>query len=1103
MTFSFSPPTQETDLASGVCISTPGAEPYQAAACLLQSTLEDVLSSSVEILPDNQQAFSGRHVIALGNMMDSAFLRALYFRAYDLTDRAWPSPGGWAIRTVPHSVEDVGQTIVVGVSRAEDVINAAGELAGEIETKGPVLPYLHRVQPGQWSHMYLKPAGELLAQGDHDLEQKSIGGGGGDWVYMAEIAAIGMLALQTGDQDLTTMFCRQICTFVKTRWFHRQLEDPPLIHGRIRILLLPFAMLENNPGLTRAQREEALEGLLALYRSTEGAGNTRLLNEIGVNRVRQNHQTRSALDLYYGGRYFHQVHGLQEGRSWMQLAGEFFEPQMASNKPVCDSWWHQWMSSMFDTADFAMASGRTDYFTSRPFLEGADRALIAYSNLEKVPLQYLLMAAAVTENSAYLQLCRTADEQGLAERAVRQHEDPLRTWMAGHQAVEPGEVGRMGVAPLSRLFYDSIESYEEFTPKGVYLRNVPYEETFDKIFFRSGWTDDDEYLLLDGISGGSHSYQDANCIVRFTSRGKTWFGGSAGMDPASVRDHVGVSVAVNGAGPGFESRYAALRYLREEASASVAGTCISYPDQANWYRHIVHCRAGWFLVIDEFEAQCAGEFLMEGRWQVLGEATLSGGELCSMQGDVRLMMRHVGSDAQELVAFPHTRTTNGMQWNQRCMRNLRPGEGIRIATLFWADWSDRNFELSAEPSGFLVRGDGKEFSVSLDANAKTPEFRAGGVVLPGRAAELGFADSTLFRIHRGGMKPDWEGVCDGPVSAIARLAAGCCVGDEKGGIRAFDSEGEMHWNSRIPGGVRAIAELYDGGVIAGGDEETLHRLDSTGKEIWSHRIVWQPMNWDRWSRMNCTVVSLAAGDIDGDGRQEILVGCADRHLYAFDDEGAQMWRSGCQWGPPVCLALAHLNGKPFMQVLAGMANPAIHGCVRVYDATGECVQTLYRPDVMCWSIPSWSKCIRTVDIDGDGCDEVISGLDTNHRQLIVYQGDGKVMWDADLGGGVSAVETAGGRVYAGATNGYVHCFDAEGNRLWCRFLIAPVIGLAPSRSAGCIVALEDGTVINLDTYGEIEASRRRPGKSTTANCTDDGLVVGREDGTVEFYAHAN
>ena len=47
---------------------------------------------------------------------------------------------------------------------------------------------------------------------------------------------------------------------------------------------------------------------------------------------------------------------------------------------------------------------------------------------------------------------------------------------------------------------------------GCMLRTVPYEQTFDKVYFRSGWTDDD-YLLLDGISGGSHSYQDGNCIV--------------------------------------------------------------------------------------------------------------------------------------------------------------------------------------------------------------------------------------------------------------------------------------------------------------------------------------------------------------------------------------------------------------------------------------------------------------------------------------------------------------------------------------------------------------------------------------------------------------
>ena len=82
-------------------------------------------------------------------------------------------------------------------------------------------------------------------------------------------------------------------------------------------------------------------------------------------------------------------------------------------------------------------------------------------------------------------------------------------------------------------------------------------------------------------------------------------------------------------------------------------------------------------------------------------------------------------------------------------------------------------------------------------------------------------------------------------------------------------------------------------------------------------------------------------------------------------------------------------------------------------------------------------------MNGDGCEEVLSGVDTNHRQLIVYGGDGKVLWDADVGGAVLSVAVADGRVYAGASNGYVQCFEDDGTRLWSCFLAAPVIGLSP------------------------------------------------------------
>ena len=109
------------------------------------------------------------------------------------------------------------------------------------------------------------------------------------------------------------------------------------------------------------------------------------------------------------------------------------------------------------------------------------------------------------------------------------------------------------------------------------------------------------------------------------------------------------------------------------------------------------------------------------------------------------------------------------------------------------------------------------------------------------------------------------------------------------------------------------------------------------------------------------------------------------------------------------------------------------------------------------------------------------------------------MWDADLGGAVLSVEFNDGHVYAGASNGYVQCFESDGKRLWSRFLAAPVVGLSPGAGCGCLVALEDGRVVGLNGNGEI----RRSGGGITATAAaawpDGGLLVGRRDGSVECF----
>ena len=1094
---SFRKPVHRTDFAAGVCISAPDGDLYQAAAKRLQSALKDVLSDGVEILPDTRLDAGGRHVIVLGNMMDSAFVRTMYFRAYDLTDRIWPGPGGWVIRTAPDSLEDAGHVIVVGVSQADDVEDAAGALSRTIRASGAELPFQYHVNLGRWADLYLKPAQERLNQGDEALEREFTSGPG-DWTYMWAISEIGMLAVQTGLEELIPMFCRQIRNFARTRWFERHLPDPPQIHGFLRTMLLPFTVLENHPGLPGDQREETLEAFLGLYRSTEGAGNAGFLNHVGVDRVRQNHQTMSGLDLFYGGRYFHQVHGLSEGRAWMKLAEVFFAPQMTSNKPVCDSWGHQWAFSLFNTADYALASGKTDYLTSKPYLEGVDRALVAHSNLEGGPQQYMLMAAAVTGNDEYLQLCGTSDEDALAGKAVRTNVEPFRTWVTGRGAATPERMGRVGVAPLSRLFYDSLEDIGGFAPEGVYLRDVPFEQTFDKVYFRSGWTDDDDYLLLCGISGGSHSYQDGNCIVRYTGRGKNWFGGRVG--PASIRDHNGVSVAVDGAGPGCESRYAALRYFSEGERLSASGTSMGYPGQADWNRHIVNSRDGWFLVIDEVRAKAEGEYLIECRWHVYGEVESSGGTLYAVQENTRLEMRHTGCGSQKLIPVTSALAEGGTRWVQRSLKSLKPGEGVRFATLFWSDEGtrQRTFAMSAEASGYRVEGEGTVATVSLSAGRDEVRISEDAAVLPTWGVALDGSDAGPFVAEKGEAKPGWRGSCGAPVTAIDAWEGGCFAGDDDGGITAFDRNGERRWTHRLSGRVRTVLALADGGVVAGGDGEAVRRLDASGQEVWTHQLEWQPMNWDYWTWLNCKVLSLASGDIDGDGTDEILAGCADRHVYAFDEGGALLWRSACQWGPPTCLAVVRLSDGDGRQVLAGMADPSIHGCVRVFDARGACVKTLSRPDIMSWSIPSWSKCLRAADLNGDGVDEVLSGVDTNHRQLIVYGGDGEVLWDADAGGAVLSVAYTEGRIFAGASNGYVQCFETGGDRLWHRFLAAPVFGLSPGEGGGCLVALGDGRTVGLDGSGEVGWSSGGNAITAAAAFPGGGLLVGRRDGVVEY-----
>ena len=1147
-----SPKIEEVVLANGVSVVTPDQPEYRRAAERLCGTLaesgcasvtevaDDALegsgcfslpetplgaagldgrpqlgpgesgTSSVAGLPHHADGLGGRPVVALGNMMDSAFLRRLYFASHDLVDRAWPGVGGWVLRTMPCSLPGLGPVIIVGVSDRADVAGAVERFIELLGEHGAALPVLHEVKLGRGAELYLEPAQQFLQDPNQRLDQI---GGSGDWDYMMAIARMGMLAVKTGHVELIPRFLREIAHFVEVRLTHRERQDPIMIHGLLRLMLSPFALLEHHAAVAPDDRLRTLEAFLALYRSTEGAANASLLNDIAHPRVRQNHGTRSAADLYYGGRYFAQAHGLQEGVEWMELAHQFFAPQLESSKPVCDSWGHQWAASLYNTAEYALMAGNAEYLSGEVFRQGVDRALMAHGNLESRPLLYLLMAAAVTGQDEYLKPCRVDDEEDLVQRAVQSlgSDEAGRSWVTGRPAAEPQRLAGLKAAPLARLFYDSIESYPSFAPEGVYRRDVPLERTFDKISFRTGWEEEDEYLLLDGISGGSHSYQDGNCIVSYTSRGHAWLGGPKyGMwSIGSVRQYNGVSVACDGQGPGCESRYARLDWEHRGDEVEACATTMSHPEQSEWHRHIIRHALGLFLVVDTVEAARTGEFLVETTWNLLGRVEARDHGVVAAQESTRLVMQHRGCGVQELESMVSQGEQVCTRWRQRTAQELATGEQVCMATLFWTEDGDcpRGLSLALDSGVFRVTAKGEDLlEVRMLDGLSGPQARTGVVELPARGGVVQAAPEA-FHIPRAGLRPAWRHQGHGSVTATAAAEGRGYIGDAEGKVTVLGVDGQVEQSVACGGEIRAIAPLAEGGFAVGGDDETVRRIDATGRERWAHRLKWQPMSWEYWTRMHCGVVSLAVADVDADGETEVIAGAADRHVYCLSADGSLQWRSACEWGPPTCLELARLDGAAEsgeQQVLVGMAEPAIHGWCRVYGADGLFHRALQRPDITSWSIPSWMRVLRVADVDDDGQLEVITGVDTNHRQLIVYRASGEVMWDADLGAGVRAVEAGHGWVYAGSDNGYVQCFDAQGARRWACFVGRPAWGVAPVAPDRCLVVDGDGAVLVLDGEGEVVASQVAAAGLDSPDSVrwwrGVGALVGREDGSVDLHA---
>ena len=294
---------------------------------------------------------------------------------------------------------------------------------------------------------------------------------------------------------------------------------------------------------------------------------------------------------------------------------------------------------------------------------------------------------------------------------------------------------------------------------------------------------------------------------------------------------------------------------------------------------------------------------------------------------------------------------------------------------------------------------------------------------------------------------------------IPGIGPSILVASEEGIAACLSPDGKIRWKADLEGSLTSFNSM---GVVRGANRVAVVATDRKGRVTGisaKGQVVW------RFHTHHEGVGPAAIGDLDSDGRDEILFCAGDGHLYCLEADGFPRWSvrflDSAEYSAPV---LADLGAGRC--VVAGAADDLL----RCVSPDGRVVWT--QRGVGAGSI---EIDLSLADIDGDGIDEVVychAG-----RAIQAVDGKGDLLWQSFHGGGDQPFGPSIGDI------------DGDGN---------PEILLTQRDGPKLRILDQDGALIE-----EYEVPGGMVGSPVIADVDDDGklevMVVEHRTGKLACY----